>query len=207
MVAYVAVLTLGIITLPSADHPIGEPYFTVMELLILLMVPPIILMMIAIASCARPRQKALGVASVTFMAMAGCTTSAVHFAILVLSRHPTFSEMPRFLAFEWPSVVYVVDILAWDIFFALSVLFAAPIFRGNGLAAWIRMLLIASGLLAFAGLAGVVTGDMQIRNIGILGYAGIFPIAALLIALFFYRQPDDCPDTTHMPAAPQPPLP
>jgi hypothetical protein len=28
---------------------------------------------------------------------------------------------------------------------------------------------------------------MQLRNIGIVGYAGLFPVAALLIAILFYR--------------------
>ena len=43
------------------------------------------------------------------------------------------------------------------------------------------MLLIVSGALEFAGLSGVITGNMQLRNIGIIGYVGIFPIAALLV--------------------------
>jgi hypothetical protein len=49
------------------------------------------------------------------------------------------------------------------------------------------MLLIVSGVLALAGLAGVVTGDMRLRNIGIIGYAGVFPVAAALIAVLFRR--------------------
>jgi hypothetical protein len=28
---------------------------------------------------------------------------------------------------------------------------------------------------------------MRLRNIGIAGYAGVFPVAALLIAILFYR--------------------
>jgi hypothetical protein len=39
--------------------------------------------------------------------------------------------MPLFLSFKWPSVSYALTILAWDVFFALSVLFAAPVFGGN----------------------------------------------------------------------------
>jgi hypothetical protein len=47
--------------------------------------------------------------------------------------------------------------------------------------------LVASGILAFAGLSGVVVGDMQFRNIGIIGYAGVFPVVALLLGALFYR--------------------
>jgi hypothetical protein len=42
-------------------------------------------------------------------------------------------------------------------------------------------------VLALAGLSGVVVGDMQVRNIGIVGYAGVFPVAALLLAVLFSR--------------------
>ena len=42
-------------------------------------------------------------------------------------------------------------------------------------------------LLALAGLAGVAAGDMRMRNIGIAGYAGIFPMVAGLLALLFHR--------------------
>ena len=66
-------------------------------------------------------------------------------------------------------------------------LFAAPVFRGSRLAAWIRWLMIASGVLALAGLSGVVVGDMQLRNIGIVGYLGVFLIVATLLGILFYR--------------------
>jgi hypothetical protein len=66
-------------------------------------------------------------------------------------------------------------------------LFAAPVFRGNRLAVWIRVLMIASGVLALAGLSGVVVGDMQLRNIGIVGYVGVFLVVAALLAVLFYR--------------------
>jgi hypothetical protein len=91
------------------------------------------------------------------------------------------------LSFKWPSVVYALDILAWDIFFPLSMLFAAPVFRGSRLAAWIRVLMSASGVLALAGLSGVVAGDMQLRNISIVGYVGVFLVVAPLLAVQFYR--------------------
>ena len=95
--------------------------------------------------------------------------------------------LPLLLSFTWPSVVYALNILAWDVFFALSMLFAAPVFWGSRLAAWIRVLMIASGVLALAGLSGVVVGDMQLRNIGIVGYLGVFLIVATLLGVLFYR--------------------
>jgi hypothetical protein len=95
--------------------------------------------------------------------------------------------MPLFVSFTWPSVSYALDILAWDVFFALFALFAAPVFSGNRLATSIRVLLITSAALAFAGLSGVIDGDMRLRNIGIVGYVGVFPVATLLLVILFYR--------------------
>ncbi len=83
---------------------------------------------------------------------------------------------------------YALDILTWDGFSALSVLFAAPVFGGSRLAVLIRVLLMASGALSLAGPSGIIVDDMRLRNIGIVGYAGVFPVAALLLlALLFHR--------------------
>ena len=95
--------------------------------------------------------------------------------------------MNLFLSFEWPSVVYALDILAWDVFFAFAVLFAAPVFSGSRLALSVRYCMITSGVLALAGLSGVVTGDMGLRNIGIVGYLGVFLITVVLLAVVFHR--------------------
>jgi hypothetical protein len=48
--------------------------------------------------------------------------------------------------------------------------------------------MIISGLLALAGLAGVAFGDMQLRDIGIVGYVGVFLVVAVLLAIFFQRE-------------------
>jgi hypothetical protein len=42
-------------------------------------------------------------------------------------------------------------------------------------------------VLALAGLSGVVAGDMQLRNIGIVGYLGVFLVVAGLLAVLFHR--------------------
>src|SRR5215216_2829947 len=131
-----------------------------------------------------------GLRSVIFMSLLAGVTCSLHFCILTLSRQHEFtgqSWLPLVLSFEWPSVAYALDILAWDIFFALSMLFAAPAFSGSRLAAWICVLMIASGVLSLASLSGVVAGDMQLRNIGIVGYVEVFLVVAALLAVLFYR--------------------
>jgi hypothetical protein len=121
--------------------------------------------------------------------MAG-VTSSIHFVILTVSRQIEAAELswlPLFISFKWPSVTYTLDILAWDFFFALSVLFAAPVFKAGRLEKAVRVLLIVSGVLSLAGLIGVPLANMQVRNIGIVGYVPVAVVAFLLLGLVFGR--------------------
>jgi hypothetical protein len=190
LVAYALTLAAGLASLESAQQPIGNPMFTILEVLILVMMPAMVALMVAVHAWAPMQAKTLTLTSLVFMGLLAGVTSVVHFCVLTLSRQPEFVGWPwesLIFPFAWPSVVYALDILAWDVFFPLSMLFAAPVFRGSRLAAWIRVLMIASGVLSLAGLSGVVVGDMQLRNIGIVGYVGVFLVVAVLLAILFYR--------------------
>ena len=190
LVTYAVTLVVGLASLESPQQPIGDPMFTILEILIIVMMPAMVALMVAVHAWAPTHAKTLTLTSVVFMGLLAGMTSIVHFCILTLSRQPEFARqswLPLVLSFNWPSVVYALDILAWDIFFPLSMLFAAPVFGGSRLAGWIRVLMIASGVLSLAGLSGVVSGDMQLRNIGIVGYLGVFLVVATLLAVLFYR--------------------
>jgi len=189
-VAYAVTLAVGLLSLESPQKPIDDPMFTILEVLIIIMMPAMVALMVAVHAWAPMNAKALSLTSVVFMGLLAGLTCIVHFCVLTLSRQPEFTEqswLPLVLSFEWPSIVYALDILAWDVFFALSMLFAALVFQGTRLAAWIRVLMIVSGVLSLAGLSGVVAADMQLRNIGIVGYVGVFLVVAALLAVLFYR--------------------
>lgn len=187
---YAIALVGGLLSLPTPHDPIGDPFFSILEILILLLAPLMVVLTAAIHAWAPERSKVFGLLSLIFVSLMAVLTCSVHFVILTVSRDTAVAALtsaPLFLAFRWPSVVYALDILAWDVLFGLSTLFAASVFEGGGLAAWIRRLLIASGVLAVAGLSGLVSGDIQLRNIGIIGYVGAFPVAAALLAFLFIR--------------------
>ncbi len=188
--AYAITLAVGFLSLKSPQQPIGDPMFSILEVLIIFMMPVMVALMVAVHAWAPLHAKALSLISVVFMGLLAGVTCSLHFVILTVSRQPAFAGqpwLPLFVSFKWPSVAYALDILAWDVFFALSMLFAAPAFRGTRLAASIRVLMIASGVLALAGLSGVAAGDMQLRNIGIAGYLVLFLIVAGLLGVLFYR--------------------
>jgi hypothetical protein len=44
-----------------------------------------------------------------------------------------------------------------------------------------------SSVLAMAGLSAVVVDDMRLRMIGVVGYAAILPVVALLLGVLFVR--------------------
>ena len=187
--AYAIVLAIGLLTLPSPSHAIQDPWFTLMEVLILAIAPTMVAFTVALHQWVPQERQALSLSAVVFMAMCAIVTCTVHFAVLSLSRLPTFAEPSiarAVFAFQWPSVVYVLDILAWDFFFPIAALLAGASLGGSQ-ATLVRWLILASGLLAFVGLAGVPLANMQIRNIGIIGYVLVFPLAAVLMAKRFSR--------------------
>jgi hypothetical protein len=190
--AYAVTLVIGLASLPSPQAEIADPMFTLLELLIVGMAPVIVLLMVAVHAWAPPERKLGALAAVVFAAMMATVTCGVHAVILVMSRHPDWLALawaPLVLSFRWPSVSYVLDILAWDLFFALSAISAATVFAGQGLERGLRWVLLASGALALAGLFGAAVGDMQLRNIGIVGYLPLFAVAVLLIARVLSRPP------------------
>lgn len=189
-VAYIIPLTLGLLSLKSPLDPIGEPYFTIMELLILLLAPCLLISMVVVHYYASPEHRVYSLTALSFMVLVAGLTSCVHFMIMTVGHQieaTGLSWVPLFFSFRWPSVIYALDILAWDIFFPLSMLFAAVVFKGNRLEETVRILMIVSAVLAFAGLIGVPLADMNYRNIGIIGYTVVAAVAFLLVGIIFGR--------------------
>ncbi len=188
LIAYAVTLVLGLLSLKSPMDPIGDPYFSILELLIVVMAPLIVIVMIAVHAYASPETRAYSLTALAFMVIMAGITSSVHFVILTVSRQIEAVGFPwasLLFSFKWPSVAYTMDILAWDIFFALSMLFAAPVFKIGRLEKTVRILMIVSGLLSLAGLIGVPLANMNVRNIGILGYVGVSLLVFPLLGIVF----------------------
>ena len=201
--AYGLALAFGFASLRSPDQPIGDPWFTILEVLILVLAPAMVVLMVAVHAWAPRERRGLALAALCMMVVLAAETSCVHFVILTLSHQPGFAGRPGIdtvLVFKWPSVVYALDILGWDVFFALAMLLAAPVFGGSGLCRAIRLAMIASGVLALSGLAGIALADMQLRNIGIAGYLAAFlAVDSLLLTLFVRSKAVPAPSATEMP--------
>jgi hypothetical protein len=191
IVAYAITLSIGLASLKSPHDQIGEPMFTMLEILIIAMMPAMVAVMVAVHAWAPAKVKSLSLIAVIFMSLVAALTCTLHFTVLTISHQPVFAEQPwasLFFSFTWPSLAYAIDITAWDIFFPISILFAAMVFSGSRLANWVRWTMVVSGILSFAGLLGVAYSNMQLRNIGIVGYVGIFLVADVLLVFLFQEQ-------------------
>jgi hypothetical protein len=127
--------------------------------------------------------KTLALIALSFGILAGGLTAAVHFVTLTAGRRMGFT------ALEWPSTLYAVELLSWDVFLGLALLFAAPVFVGPGIHAAARRSLAITGTLCLAGTLGPIVGNMAIQRIGILGYGILLPMTCAILALIFRRDP------------------
>jgi hypothetical protein len=193
---YLVILVIGIASLKSPTDPVGDPGLRSSRSSSFLLMPILVALTVAIHAWAADEDRVFSLLAITFMVMLAALTCSNHFVILTIGHQPEFQAlewMPLLISFKWPSIVYALDILAWDVFFALSVIAASVVFHGSRIAAWIRGLLLLSGVLALAGLSGLLFNNMQVRFIGIAGYVGVFPVAALLIGVLFYRTAGSAP--------------
>ncbi len=81
-------------------------------------------------------------------------------------------------------MLYGVDIVAWDIFFGLALLFAAPVFHAAGHMA-VRNGLLIAGAMCVLGIIGPAVNHIALREIGIIGYAIVWPIVCIPLSKAF----------------------
>jgi cytochrome bd-type quinol oxidase subunit 2 len=108
-VAYAIVTVIGVISLKSPQEPIHDPFFSLMEILIIITAPLLVVLMVAVHAYAARDDKVYSLTALAFMIVSAGITSSIHFVVLVASRQVAFrslSWLPLFLSFQWPSVVY-----------------------------------------------------------------------------------------------------
>lgn len=189
-------LATGIAWVPMALHmkvdpwtPL-DPYRAILEALILLAGVAMIALMIVVHQYAEENLKIFGLLALIFMVLAAGTTMAVHFVELTVARNFDLVSQPalrRIFFPKWPSAFMALDFLAWDGFLGLSLLFAAPVFSGDGLHRAVRWMLLVTAVLCLGGLIGPITGDLAYQTIGVAGYAFAFPTSCVALGILFQR--------------------
>jgi hypothetical protein len=187
-VIYVAVFIAGFASIRNTSKPLPDPYLAIAEILILVMAPVMVCLMLAIHECAPRHAKPFTSVALGWMLAAAAFTTVVHFVQLTVARHISSATFPGYASifgWNWPSAFYAIDIVAWDVFFGLSLLFAVPAFAHRRDATLVRRGLIVSGSLCLIGLIGPFANVIALRTIGILGYTVVFGLTCLPLSRTF----------------------
>jgi len=193
-IIYVVVGLIGVVARPRSPNPLRQvdPYLAILEALIILSAVVLVIMIAAVYAYAPPVRKTYALAALAFMICSAVLTCGVHFASLTVGRQIDPGVLPllsRQLSVNenWPTLAMSLDLLAWDLFLGLALVFAAGVFRGAA-ARPVRVSMTAAGMLCLAGTPGPVSGHMHIQYFGIAGYAFLLPIACALLAVFFWQE-------------------
>jgi hypothetical protein len=190
--AYVPTMAAGVVAVGGFAPPIRDPYQAIMELLIFPSAVALVVAFAALHAYAPASKKTLSLSALVLVTLMAGITVCVHFIVLTVGRQANETTFPGFkmlFSWTWPSMIYALDIAAWDFFLGVALLLAAAVFSGSRLAHWVRRGLTVSGILCLGGLLGAVLGNMNVRNIGIVGYAIVLPVAMLQMGRLFAATP------------------
>lgn len=151
----------------------------------------LVTMVAAVCACAPRDRMTFALTALAFIIVFTVLTSSVHFASLTVMRQGDPGVLPllsRQLSFEpRPTLAMSLDLLAWDFFLGLSLVFAALVFSDGGLARRVRVSTIVTGTLCIVGTLGPATGHLGIQYVGIAGYALALPVTCPRLAMLFRR--------------------
>lgn len=165
-----------------------DPYLTIAEALTIIGAIILIVLMATIHVCAPQNFKVFSLTAFGWILLLAGFTSAVHFVNLTVLKQldpDQWIEFARVAGWEWPSILYSIELAAWHLFFGMSMIFAALVFRGDGREKIVRIGLLVTGTLCIVGLTGPLIGNLLWRMMGAFAYGFIFPFVCIYIALVF----------------------
>ena len=190
---FVVVGLIGVVARPPSSEPLqqGDPYLAILETLMILLAVLLVIMMAAMHAYAPPEHKTFSLAALAFVICFAVTTCGAHFASLTIGRQADPRALPllshQLSTGDWPTLAMSLDLLAWDLFLGLALVFAAGVLRGEATRR-VRVSMTAAGTLCLAGTLGPASGHLRIQYFGIAGYAFVLPLACALLAVFFWQE-------------------
>jgi hypothetical protein len=184
---YSVTMVIGFAAMGDLSKPLVDPYLAIMEILILVMAPILVLLFAIIHACAPAGTRTFSITALGWILLMAGFTMTVHLVQLAVVRHIDPSAIPGFqylFDWQWPSMLYGVDTVAWNIFFGLALLFTAPVFHASGHRA-VRNGMLIAGAMSVVGIIGPALDHIALREIGIIGYAIVWPIVCLPLARAF----------------------
>ncbi len=145
-----------------------------------------------IHECAPRRRRTMTLVALGWMFVLAGLTLCVHFVMLTAGRQidpATFPGWARVFGWEWPSLLYAVELAAWHVAFGVSIFFAGCGFQGRGRERVVRYGFRTVGVLCVVGVIGPAVGNLLWRMIGMFGYGVLFPLVCAVAALVFKDAP------------------
>ena len=139
-------------------------------------------MVAAITTYASPARRVYGTLALTFTGLFAGATMLVHIIALTAARQLAVPTL------VWPSVLYAVELAAWDALLGVALVFVVLTFDTSPRLVWIRRGFATAGILCLVGLIGPALGRMALQRIGIAGYAVVLPVVCALVAREFGYQ-------------------
>lgn len=159
-----------------------------------LLFPPVLVILIASLHAIAPlEKKVFSQISLGFTLLFAVTVSINRFTQLGVVRQSMAAGATEgigwFLPYGERSIMFGLEMLGWDWFLGLAMLFAAPIFSKGRLQHWLRGLLILYGVLGiFAAVAFLLASPLSV--IGFVDWGVVLVIVTALMAVFFLRRED-----------------
>lgn len=188
-VLYVSVIVAWMLVVGTPADPVGDPYLATMEGLTIVSAVLLVGFCAAIACLCEPERKILGVLTLVTGALAAALTISVHFVQLTAVRQMWREGMVDDYRLVWPSRVFAVEYVAWDLLVGCTMILAAASLGPRPERRRARFVLGFGGACCLAGLLGPASGQMRLQTLGIVGYALLLPAAAYLTAGVFWREP------------------
>jgi len=137
-IIYVVVGLIGVVARPRSPNPLQQvdPYLAILEALIILSAVVLVIMMAAVYAYAPTVRKTYALTALAFMICSAVLTCGVHFASLTVGRQIDARVLPLLshqlsVNEDWPTFAMSLDLLAWDFFLGLALVFAARVFVGE----------------------------------------------------------------------------
>lgn len=128
-VGYGVPFAVGLLALEMPGSPVADPWVSMVEVLILLSTPMMVVLVLGFHAWVSHR-RAFSLTAAVFTASTAVVACGVHFTILGRGHRGAIEALPwaeSMLSFPWASVPHALDILAWDVFFAVAVLLSVPV--------------------------------------------------------------------------------
>jgi hypothetical protein len=186
-ITYTVIMVVGFAAMGNFSKPLEDPYLAIIEVMIMFMAPILVLLAVVIRACSPEGTETYSTTALGWMLLLAGFTMTVHGVQLTVVRRidpNTIQGFQYLFNWHWPSVLYGVDNVAWDVFFGLALLFAAPVFHASGHVV-VRNGLLIAGAMSVVGMIGPAANHLALRQIGIVGYDVVWPIVCIPLSKAF----------------------